>query len=90
LHPSGHPEKLRVDHFPRLHVPVIFVSGTRDSLAGADALRQQAKAIPGPVEFHWIDTADHGFKPLKASGLTTEIALRDAAAAVVAWVTALP
>jgi predicted alpha/beta-hydrolase family hydrolase len=53
-------------------------------------LRQHASAIPGPVDFRWIESADHGFRPLKASGLTTEIALRDAAAAVVAWVTALP
>jgi predicted alpha/beta-hydrolase family hydrolase len=89
LHPAGHPEKLRAEHFPRLHVPVLFVSGTRDSLAGADALRRHAKAIRGPVDFWWIESADHGFRPLKASGITTEVALRDAAAAVVAWVTAL-
>ncbi|MDQ1533693.1 MAG: uncharacterized protein QOF28_1454 [Actinomycetota bacterium] len=89
LHPAGHPEKLRAEHFPRLHVPVLFVSGTRDSLAGADALRRHAEAIRGPVDFYWIESADHGFRPLKASGITTEMALRDAAAAVVAWVTAL-
>jgi predicted alpha/beta-hydrolase family hydrolase len=90
LHPAGHPEKLRVDHFPRIHVPVLFVSGTRDALANADELQKHARAIPGVVEFHWIESADHGFRPLKASGLTQEVALRDAAAAVVAWVTALP
>jgi predicted alpha/beta-hydrolase family hydrolase len=90
LHPAGHPEKLRAEHFPRLHVPVLFVSGTRDSLAGADALRHHARAIPAPVTFHWIESADHGFRPVKASGITTEVALREAAAAVVAWVTALP
>jgi predicted alpha/beta-hydrolase family hydrolase len=89
LHPAGKPEQLRVDHFPHLRVPVLFVSGTRDSLAGADALRTHAKRIPGPVSFHWIETADHGFKPLKASGLTTAAALSEAAAAAVAWVTAL-
>jgi uncharacterized protein len=89
LHPAGHPEKLRAEHFPRLHVPVLFVSGTRDSLASATGLQEHAKAIPGPVSFHWIETADHGFKPLKSSGITTAAALRDAADAVVAWVSAL-
>jgi uncharacterized protein len=89
LHPAGHPEKLRVDHFPRLHVPVLFVSGTRDALAGATELRKHAKRIPAPVQFHWIESADHGFKPLKSSGITVAAALRDAAEAVVAWVTAL-
>ena len=90
LHPPGKPENLRVEHFPRLTVPVLFVSGTRDSLGGADALREHAKQIPGPVSFHWIETADHGFKPLKSSGTTIAAALGTAAAIAVDWVSALP
>jgi predicted alpha/beta-hydrolase family hydrolase len=89
LHPAGKPEKLRVEHFPRIGVPVLFVSGTRDALAGADALREHAKEIGGPVAFHWIETADHGFKPLKSSGTTTASALAEAAGVAVAWVAAL-
>jgi uncharacterized protein len=89
LHPAGKPEKLRVEHFPRIDVPVLFISGTRDSLAGADALREHAQAIPGAVSFHWIETADHGFKPLKSSGTTTAWALTEAAGVAAAWVTAL-
>ena len=30
LHPPGKPEKLRVDHFPQLDLPCLFVSGTKD------------------------------------------------------------
>jgi hypothetical protein len=89
LHPAGKPEKLRVEHFPRIDVPVLFVSGTRDSLAGADALRAHAAEITGPVAFHWIESADHGFKPLKASGLTVPAALDAAASAATTWVTGL-
>ena len=29
LHPAGKPERRRDEHFPRLRVPVLFVSGTR-------------------------------------------------------------
>jgi len=90
LHPAGKPEQLRVEHFARIEVPVLFVSGTRDSLAEADALRGHARHIVGPVAFHWIETADHGFKPLKSSGTTTASALVEAARVVVAWVVALP
>ena len=89
LHPAGKPEKLRVDHFPRITGPVLFVSGTRDSLAGADELRAHARAIRGKVSFHWIETADHGFKPLKSSGTSTAEALATAAVAAVDWVTHL-
>ncbi len=90
LHPAGKPEKLRVDHFPRVAVPVLFVSGTRDALAGREALVREAAAIPGPVTFHWLESVDHGFRPLKASGRTIADAAADAATASARWVASLP
>lgn len=90
LHPAGKPEKLRVEHFPRLDVPVLFVSGTRDALAPREALEREVEAIPGPVSFHWLETADHGFRPLKRSGRTPEEMLAESASASVEWVEALP
>jgi predicted alpha/beta-hydrolase family hydrolase len=65
---------------------VLFVSGTRDSLAGQDALTTAAKAIPGPVTFHWIESADHGYRPLKASGRTTADVLSEVAETSTKWV----
>jgi uncharacterized protein len=90
LHPPGKPETLRVEHLPRLTMPVLFVSGTRDALAGKPALTKAAKKVKGPVTFHWLDTADHGFRPLKASGQTIGDVLADVAAFSVGWVQALP
>ena len=89
LHPPGKPETLRVEHFPRIRVPCLFVSGTRDAFGTPDELQRHAKQIKGPVEWHWIETADHGFKPLKSSGLTVDAALDAAAMAVVSFVHAL-
>ena len=90
LHAMGKPEKERSDHFPRLTMPVLFVSGTRDSLASKPALTKAARKVKGPCEFHWIESADHGFKPLKSSGLTVDGALASAADSVVGWVSRLP
>ena len=90
LHAAGKPEKPRVEHFPAITVPVLFVSGTRDSLAGRDALTNAAKAIRGTTTFHWIETADHGYRPLKASGRTTDDVLTEVAAAATGWVAGLP
>lgn len=87
LHPPGKPEQLRVEHFPRLRVPCLFVSGTRDAFGTPDELRAAAKKVRGRVSWHWIDTGDHGFKPLKSSGLTQAEALAGTAAAVVDFVT---
>jgi hypothetical protein len=90
LHPPGRTDQLRVEHFPRLTMPVLFVSGTRDAFGTPDELQQHAKTIKGRVSFHWIDTGDHGFKPLKSSGLTLEAALAGVAEAVVDFVADLP
>jgi predicted alpha/beta-hydrolase family hydrolase len=89
LHPPGKPDQLRVEHFPRLTMPVLFVSGTRDAFATPDELKRHAKQVKGAVSFSWIETGDHVFKPLKASGLTPAGALTGAAEAVVRFVQSL-
>ncbi len=90
LHPPGNAEKLRVDHFKRLHAPTLFVSGTRDAFGAPAELKRHAKKVKGPVWFHWIETGDHGFRPLKSSGATVDSVLADVAAVVVDFVTGLP
>lgn len=62
LHPPGRPDRLRVEHFPDLHVPCLFVSGTRDAFATPEELEREAAAIPGPVTHAWIDGGDHGLR----------------------------
>ena len=71
-------------------MPVLFVSGTRDALAGRADLTKAAKAIKGTVSWHWIDSADHGYRPLKASGRTTDDVLAEVATTTVEWVDGLP
>ncbi|MGH8985009.1 MAG: alpha/beta hydrolase family protein [Acidimicrobiia bacterium] len=90
LHPAGQPSRLRVDHFPRLRVPCLFVSGTRDAMAGREALTKATKTIKGELLFHWLDSADHGYRPLKASGRTVDDVISEVAEVSVDWVTALP
>lgn len=89
LHPAGKPEHRRDEHFPRLRVPVLFVSGTRDALAPRAELERSARAIAGPVDFHWLESADHGYRPLKSSGRSIDELLVDVAETSVTWVTGL-
>ncbi|GAB4084587.1 dienelactone hydrolase family protein [Myceligenerans cantabricum] len=49
LHPPGKPDRLRVDHFGDLGVPVLFVSGDKDPFGTPDELAAHAAAIPGDV-----------------------------------------
>jgi predicted alpha/beta-hydrolase family hydrolase len=41
------------------------------------------------VTFEWLDTADHGFRPLKRSGSTLDEILCRVAETSVTWVKAL-
>src|SRR5262245_33346452 len=88
-HAPGKPESRRDEHFPHLTMPVLFVSGTRDSLASKPELLKSARTIKGPVTWCWLDTADHGFKPLKSSGRSLADILDEVATATVTWVGSL-
>jgi predicted alpha/beta-hydrolase family hydrolase len=79
LHPPGRADRLRVDHFPELRVPCLFVSGTRDPFASPDELTEHTRAIAGPVTHVWVDGARH------------ELAERDGdiVAAVTDWLAAI-
>jgi predicted alpha/beta-hydrolase family hydrolase len=90
LHAPGKPDRQRVEHFPRVRVPCMFMSGTRDSLAGQAALADAVKAIKGPVTMHWLESADHGYRPLKASGRTIDDVAAEVAEVSVEWVRSLP
>jgi uncharacterized protein len=78
LHQPGRPDKLRVDHFPLLDVPVLFVSGDRDPFGSPEELATHAAAIPGPVTTVMLPGA-HDVKGRDG----------DVAAAVADWVAGL-
>ncbi len=44
LHPPGSPDKLRVEHFPRVRMPVLFVSGTRDAFGTPAELKSTPRS----------------------------------------------
>ena len=54
LHPPGKPDNLRVDHFGRITVPSLFVSGDRDPFGSPDEFAAQLPAIPGSVSVEWV------------------------------------
>jgi predicted alpha/beta-hydrolase family hydrolase len=66
LHPPGKPENLRVEHLPRITVPCLFVSGTRDPFGTPEELEAATASIAGPVTHEWIDRAGHELKGAEA------------------------
>ena len=62
LHPPGKPENLRVDHFPALDLPCLFLAGTKDPFGTPEEVEAHVAAIPGPVTLRWIDGGRHDVK----------------------------
>lgn len=49
----------RTAHLPRITVPVLCVSGTRDEFGSPDDLREAFSVVPAPVEFAFLDGKRH-------------------------------
>jgi predicted alpha/beta-hydrolase family hydrolase len=74
---------MRTDHFGRLDVPCLFVSGTHDSFGSPAELELALARIPGPVTVRHIERGDHGLRgrdaevaTLVAEWLTEQISTR--------------
>jgi len=81
LHPPGRPERSRDEHLPRIAVPTLFCSGTRDDFAAPEELRVAAAKVRGS-RVHLLEGADHGFNVRKSSGRTRADVWEEACAAL--------
>jgi uncharacterized protein len=62
LHPPGKPDRLRIEHFPRIEVPAVFVQGSADPFGGAEELKSALALIPAATRLIAIDGAGHDLK----------------------------
>lgn len=54
LHPPGKPDRPRVQHFPDITVPVLFVGGAADPFGSPEEFAAHLPAIAGPVTTVWL------------------------------------
>lgn len=59
LHRPGHPQELRVEHWPRIRCPVLLLSGESDAFAQVDLLRQEVATMRG-WSLHTYPGVQHG------------------------------
>lgn len=62
LHPPGKPDRLRIEHFPRLRVRAVFVQGAADPFGSIPELRSAVALIPAHTEIIPIAGAGHDLK----------------------------
>jgi len=63
LHRPGHPEELRVEHWPRITCPVLLLSGESDPFARIDLLRANITLLPNAT-LHTYPGVQHGLAPV--------------------------
>lgn len=85
LHPPGQPDKLRIEHLPRIGVPVLCLSGTRDPFCTPDLMRATLDGLGRNWRMHWLEGADHSFHVLKRSGRTDGDVVSEAADEAARW-----
>ena len=90
LHPAGQPAKLRNAHLPRIRMPVLAFSGTRDALCTRDLMERALETVTAPWDMQWIDGADHSFHVLKSSGTNDAAVMERIAATSAEWLARLP
>lgn len=61
LHPSGKPATGRADHLRDVLVPMLFLQGTKDTLAELDLLKPVVSALGDRATLVLAEDADHSF-----------------------------
>src|ERR1700678_3106850 len=59
LHPAGKPSSDRAKHLAEVHVPMLFMQGTRDTLAELTLLESVVAQIGPLASLHLVSEADH-------------------------------
>ena len=76
FHPSGKPDKLRIEHLKAIKTPTLIVQGERDALGDKEEVASYN--LSNTIQFHWLPDGDHSFKPRKLSGRSQEDNRNDA------------
>jgi len=90
LHAAGQvPNVTRAAHLDHVEVPMLFLQGTRDSLADLELMSGVCARLGSRVTLHVVEGADHSFHVPKRSGRDDAAVLDELAISTVAWVETL-
>jgi len=90
LHPPGRPQQRRDAHLPDIHVPMLFIQGTRDEFGTSAEIRALLPRLDAKTELVEIADGDHSFKTrAKITGRKPDAALVDVFDAAAAFMTRL-
>lgn len=85
LHQPGKPGTDRAAHLADVQVPMLFLQGTRDSLAKIELIQEVVAGLGERATLHVLDTADHSFAVLKRTGMSKDDVHNHLAATIAEW-----
>jgi predicted alpha/beta-hydrolase family hydrolase len=86
LHPAGKPSRERGEHLFEVNVPMLFLQGTRDTLAALDELTPLCAALGSRATLKLFADADHSFHVPAKSGRKDTQVLAEVLDALAAWI----
>jgi predicted alpha/beta-hydrolase family hydrolase len=86
LHPAGKPSSDRAKHLADVKIPMLFLQGTRDSLAELKLLEPAVKSLGRLATLHRVEGADHSFHVPARSGRNDREVMSEILDAFAAWI----
>jgi hypothetical protein len=88
LHPAGKPSQDRAKHLFDVKIPMLFLQGTRDTLAMLDQLKPLCQTLGGRATLKLFQDADHSFHVPALTGRKDVQVRGEVLDALVAWIDA--
>ena len=89
LHPAGKPSSDRAKHLAQVKVPMLFLQGTRDTLAELTLLEPVVSGLGPLASLHIVKEADHSFHVLARSGRNDREVMTEILDAFASWIGAI-
>jgi uncharacterized protein len=86
LHPANRPSQDRAAHLFDVHIPMLFLQGTRDALAALDQIEPVCKKLGGLATLTLFENADHSFHVPARSGRTDAQIRGEMLDALASWI----
>ncbi len=86
LHPAGKFDHIRDLYLQDIRKPMLFIQGTRDSMARMDLLQQALSSLRDYVTLQWIEGGDHSYKVLVRTGQHYPEILEKVGSQIAEWI----
>jgi uncharacterized protein len=89
LHPAGKPSSERAEHLFAVHIPMLFLQGSRDQLAAPELIEPLTRSLGARATLQIFADADHSFHVPARSGRSDAAVRNELLDMLAAWIAAV-